>query len=94
MRSLTVVNAPVEYLFRLRLRQIEELIPGIRPEILRSIFEAYDCIIVESFLRARDHNGLSRILNHIRKRRRRVRHGVRAKRGACGCAACGYPQTA
>ncbi len=26
-----------------------KLIPGIRPEILRSIFEAYDCIIVESF---------------------------------------------
>lgn len=26
-----------------------KLIPGIRPKLLRSIFESYDCIIVESF---------------------------------------------
>ena len=41
--AFSSINYPDENVFLMK------LIPGIRPKVLKSIFENYDCIIVESF---------------------------------------------
>ena len=47
-----------------------KMIPGIKPRILRSVFENYDCIIVESFGWVVSHNRLQMIsISYVRSSR-------------------------